>query len=45
MLYDEAAQAREIISEFKPAMTKNTYLAFARRLFEKQRHCVRPIEH
>ncbi len=37
-LYDEAAQAKKIIGDFKPAMTKNSYLAFARGLSEKERY-------
>ena len=38
LLYDEAAQARQIIGDFKPAMTKDSYLAFARGLFKKERY-------
>jgi hypothetical protein len=38
LLYDEAAQAKQIIGEFKPAMTKDSYLAFARGLFKKERY-------
>jgi hypothetical protein len=37
LLYDNAAPAREIIGDFKPAMTKDSYLAFARGLFKKER--------
>jgi hypothetical protein len=37
LLYDNAAPAREIIGDFKPAMTKDSYLAFARGLFQKER--------
>ncbi len=37
LLYDEAAQARQIIGEFQPAMSKSEYLAFARGLFKKER--------
>jgi hypothetical protein len=37
LLYDEAAQARQIIGDFKPAMSKSEYLAFARGLFKKER--------
>src|SRR5882672_3562301 len=38
LLYDEAAQAKQIIGDFKPAMTKDGYLAFARGLFKKERY-------
>ena len=38
LLYDNAAPAREIIGDFKPAMTKEGYLAFARGLFKKERY-------
>jgi amidohydrolase len=38
LLYDEAAQAKEIIGEFKPAMSKADYLTFARGLFKKERY-------
>jgi len=38
LLYDNAAPAREIIGDFKPAMTKDSYLAFARGLFKKERY-------
>src|SRR5579862_8424905 len=38
LLYDEAAQARQIIGDFKPAMTKAEYLTFARGLFKKERY-------
>jgi amidohydrolase len=37
LLYDNAAQAKQIIGDFKPAMTKDSYLAFARGLFKKER--------
>lgn len=37
LLYDEAAQAKQIIGEFKPAMSKADYLTFARCLFKKER--------
>lgn len=33
LMYDEAAQAREVLAQFKPAMTKNEYLAHERRIF------------
>ena len=36
LLYDDAAPARQIIAEFKPAMTKDSYLAFARGLFRTE---------
>jgi hypothetical protein len=38
LLYDNAAEARQIIGDFKPAMTKDSYLAFARGLFKKERY-------
>jgi hypothetical protein len=38
LLYGEAASTRQIIGEFKPAMTKDSYLAFARFLFKKGRY-------
>jgi hypothetical protein len=38
LLYNEAAQAREIIGEFKPAMSKADYLSFARGLFKKEHY-------
>jgi metal-dependent amidase/aminoacylase/carboxypeptidase family protein len=38
LLYDNAAQAKQIIGDFKPAMTKDSYLAFARGLFKKERY-------
>jgi hypothetical protein len=34
LLYGNAAEARQIIGDFKPAMTKDSYLAFASGLFE-----------
>src|SRR5580692_2880530 len=38
LLYDEAAPAKQILGDFKPAMTKDSYLAFARGLFKKERY-------
>ena len=38
LLYNDAAPAREILAEFKPAMTKEEYLAFARGLFTTERY-------
>jgi hypothetical protein len=38
LLYDDGARAREIIGEFRPAMTKDEYLSFARGLFKKERY-------
>src|SRR5579864_9213739 len=38
LLYDEAAPARKIIADFKPAMTKTEYLAFARALFQTEHY-------
>ena len=38
LLYDNAAAAKQIIGDFQPAMTKNSYLAFARGLFKKERY-------
>lgn len=39
LLYDKApsAAAKEIIGEFRPAMTKDSYLTFARGLFKQER--------
>jgi hypothetical protein len=36
LLYGNAVQARQIIGDFKPAMTKDSYLAFASGLFERE---------
>ena len=38
LLYDNAAAAKQIIGDFHPAMTKDSYLAFARGLFKKERY-------
>src|SRR5262252_3317514 len=38
LLWDNAAAGREILTEFKPAMTKEAYLAFQRSLFRKERY-------
>jgi len=38
LLWDNAAAGREILAEFKPAMTKEAYLAFQRGLFRKERY-------
>ena len=38
LLYGDAAPAREIIEEFKPAMTKQAYLSMQRGLFKKERY-------
>ena len=38
LLCDEAEKAKQIIGDFKPAMTKDGYLAFARGLFKKERY-------
>jgi hypothetical protein len=35
--YDDPVLAREIIGDLKPAMIKDSYLAFARGLFKKER--------
>jgi hypothetical protein len=37
LLHDEAAPARQIPGDVKPAMTKTDYLTFARGLFKKER--------
>jgi len=42
LLYDDAAPAREIIAEFKPAFTKDSYLAFERGLFRRERYGAPP---
>jgi hypothetical protein len=39
---DDSARAKEIIGDFKPAMTKSEYLAFARGLFKKERYSASP---
>jgi amidohydrolase len=38
LLYGDAASAKEILARFEPAMTKESYLAFQRGLFRKERH-------
>jgi amidohydrolase len=38
LLYGDAAPARKILAEFKPAMTKDSYLAFERGLFRTERY-------
>ena len=38
LLWDDAAPAREILAQFAPAMTKDSYLAFQRGLFKKERY-------
>jgi metal-dependent amidase/aminoacylase/carboxypeptidase family protein len=38
LLCDEAEKAKQIIGDFQPAMTKASYLAFARGLFKKERY-------
>jgi metal-dependent amidase/aminoacylase/carboxypeptidase family protein len=38
LLYGDAAPARKILVEFKPAMTKDSYLAFERGLFRTERY-------
>jgi len=38
LLWDDAAPARQVISEFKPAFTKDEYLAFERGLFKKEHY-------
>jgi metal-dependent amidase/aminoacylase/carboxypeptidase family protein len=38
LLYGDAAPAREILAEFRPAMTKESYLNFQRGLFRKERY-------
>ena len=37
LLYEDATPAKEILANFRPAMTKPEYLAFARGLFKKER--------
>jgi amidohydrolase len=37
LLWDDAAPARRIIGDFRPAMSKDEYLAFARGLFKTER--------
>jgi len=38
LLYGDGKAAREILSCFKPAMTKSEYLAFVRAIFHKERY-------
>src|SRR5436309_1395539 len=38
LLYGDAAPAQKIIADFHPAFTKDTYLAFERTLFKKERY-------
>jgi amidohydrolase len=38
LLYDDAAAAKEVVAEFKPAMTKEAYLAFERGLFRREHY-------
>src|SRR5712672_464843 len=38
LLYADAAPAKKIIADFQPAFTKDTYLAFERGLFKKERY-------
>jgi metal-dependent amidase/aminoacylase/carboxypeptidase family protein len=38
LLYRDAAPARKILAEFKPEMTKDSYLAFERGLFRTERY-------
>jgi amidohydrolase len=38
LLWDDAAPARRILAEFKPAMTKSEYLAFARGVFKTEHY-------
>jgi amidohydrolase len=38
LLWDDAAPARQVIADFKPAFTKDDYLAFERGLFRTERY-------
>jgi hypothetical protein len=38
LLYADAAPAKQIIADFQPAFTKNSYLAVERALFKKERY-------
>jgi metal-dependent amidase/aminoacylase/carboxypeptidase family protein len=38
LLYADAAPAKQIIADFQPAFTKDSYLAFERGLFKKERY-------
>ena len=38
LLAEDAAAARRVLAGFQPAMTKETYLAYARGLFKKERY-------
>ena len=37
LLWDDAAPARQVIADFTPAFTKESYLAFERGLFKTER--------
>jgi hypothetical protein len=37
LLYADAAPAKQIMADFQPVFTKDTYLAFERSLFKKER--------
>ena len=37
LLYGDAAPAKQIMADFQPAFTKDSYLAFERGLFKKER--------
>jgi metal-dependent amidase/aminoacylase/carboxypeptidase family protein len=38
LLWDDAAPARQVIADFQPAFTKESYLAFERGLFKTERY-------
>jgi len=38
LLYEDAASAKEILSNFEPAMTKEAYLAFQRGLLGERHY-------
>jgi amidohydrolase len=45
LLWDDAAPARRIIDDFRPAMSRDEYLAFERSLFKTERYRpTRPLE-
>jgi amidohydrolase len=38
LLWDDAAPARDILAQFRPALTREAYLAFQRGMFKKERY-------
>jgi metal-dependent amidase/aminoacylase/carboxypeptidase family protein len=44
LLWDDAAEAKRVVSEFKPRMTRQEYLAYLRRLSTKQLYRAEDVE-